>query len=160
MPRTSVTLLLLLLPAALLRAQAPAADCAYERCALRISPRLTGLALVSNERDEVANLNFFWPRDIEIVFRAGSRSAGNDSALAYASHALRARKVAAAFTNGGLIMAGAALASAVGQRKVRPASMIFAVAGTGAFAVSIPLQFNADDLLGKAVWWYNRRFAP
>jgi hypothetical protein len=31
--------------------------------------------------------------------------------------------------------------------------------GAGAFAVSLPLQFSADGLLSRAVWWHNGRFA-
>jgi hypothetical protein len=29
----------------------------------------------------------------------------------------------------------------------------------GAFVIGVPLQFSADGLLSKAVWWHNARYA-
>src|SRR4051812_41414824 len=68
-------------------------DCVYRRCALGIAPIWSGLAVVRGaERSQVANLHFFWPGRIDAAFIG-------DSALSYASRAVRTRRVAAVLTD-------------------------------------------------------------
>jgi hypothetical protein len=136
-------------------------DCSYERCALRIAPRWDGLAAVRGSGEEVTNLRFLLPRSILPSFSESVRAVtGSDSAIVYASRALDRRPVAAAFTDAGLLLAGGALVHAAARHEISRGDAILAGIGAGTFAISVPLQFAADDLLGKAVWWYNRRFVP
>lgn len=126
------------------------ASLAYRRDALGIAPVWNGLAVVRGaERARVANLNFFWPRRIDDAFQG-------DSARVYASRAIRTRRVAAVLTDAGAVL----LAAAVVRRGPGDAvARGIAYAGAGAFALSVPLHFAADDWLARAVWWHNERVA-
>ena len=61
-------------------------ECAYSACALNIAPRWNGLAVVrGSDGPPLANLHFFWPRDITASLRGPSTLApGADSAAAQA----------------------------------------------------------------------------
>lgn len=128
--------------------------CTYARCALSIAPAWNGLDVVSGSSGtRVTGLGFFWPR------RAGAPFAGNDSASMYVERAFHVRRAAAAFTDAGVLMLGyAALRQLRGGFDERARAI--GVIGMGAFAVGVPLQFSADGLLSRAVWWHNARYAP
>lgn len=158
MNRFLATWLLVLCTAASARAQG---TCTYERCALRIAPRWDGLAAVRGAGEEVTNLRFLLPLTIVPAFAESRESApGSDSAIVYAFRALGRRRTAAALTDAGLVLIGTAVVRAAVRGEAGRADAIIGGLGAGAFALSVPLQFSADDLLGKAVWWYNRRYSP
>lgn len=120
----------------------------YQRDALGIAPVWNGLAVVRGaERTRVANLNFFWPRRIDDAFLG-------DSARFYGARAFRTRRVAAVLTDVGALLLAAAVARRASDEAVERRS---AIAGAGAFALSVPLHFAADDWLARAVWWHNAR---
>jgi len=123
----------------------PAPCAAYDRCALGLAPRWSGLALVRGTGGERAGeLGFFWARDVRPVF------AGSDSALRYAGRAVAARRVGAVLTD-----AGAALL-VLGAARRGPRTL---GAGVALLSASVPAQFVADGWLSRAVWWHNARFA-
>ena len=126
------------------------ASFAYRRDALGIAPVWNGLAVVrGSERTRVANLNFFWPRRIDDAFLG-------DSARFYGSRAFRTRRVAAVLTDAGAVL----LAAAVVRRGSGDAvTRGLAIAGAGAFVLSVPLHFAADDWLARALWWHNEGLA-
>jgi hypothetical protein len=127
--------------------------CTYQRCALGIAPTWNALDVVTGETgDRVASLGFFLPRSLAATF------AGDDSASFYAARAFVVRRNAAVFTDAGIAMLGyAALRHMSGGLNTR--DRVIGAIGAGAFAVSVPLQFSADGLLSRAVWWHNGRFA-
>lgn len=127
--------------------------CAYTRCALGIAPVWNGLAVVRGvQQQRVANLGFFLPRDIAPLF------AGEDSALRFARRAVRMRRWAALFTDAGGAMLGYAAVQQIRNGRLARGERVTAALGAGSFVVSVPLQFGADGLLSRAVWWHNRRF--
>ena len=132
---------------------APAsADCSYARCALGIAPVWNGLAIVQGpERQQLGNLNFFWPRGTGALF-------SGDSARMLGDRAMRTRRIAAVLTDvGGLMVASAAI-RARGESGLTRSTRSLALGGAAAFVVSVPLQFAADGLLSRAVWWHNAAF--
>lgn len=133
------------------------AECHYIDCALGIAPVWNGLAVVRGAQEaRVANLNFFWARDITGAFPGAAASA--DSARRHGRGAVRLRNRAAVLTNlGGALVAAAVVRRAAGSRDD---GLDLALGGVGAtmFAVSVPLHFAADGALSRAVWWYNARF--
>ena len=109
---------------------------------------------------QVANLNFFWPGDVAAALRGPSPSTpGAGSAAAYARQAVRLRRIGAALTDGGVMLAaiGAVGAGRAGRTR-RSDSVLLGVNGA-ALGLSVPLQFAADGALSRAVWWHNARFA-
>ena len=53
-------------------------ECTYDLCALNIAPRWNGLAVVrASDGPQVANLNFFLPRDITSSLRGPSAGSMN-----------------------------------------------------------------------------------
>jgi hypothetical protein len=142
---------------------APAPTCTYRACALVIAPRWNGLAVVrAADGRQVANLHFFWPRDVSAAL-AGPEPAlvpGADSAAAEARRAVRLRRVGAVLTDGGILLGAVALVRAVKARQLRRSDGLIAVAGAATLGVSIPVQFAADGALSRAVWWHNARYAP
>ena len=130
-------------------AQAVADHCEYARCSLDIVPRLTGLSVVRGASEErVATLPFLWPAPVAHIF-------GDDSiARRHASTATRRRTLAALFTDvgGALLICGATRFNGAGRSAIG--------AGAALIAASVPIQFAADAELSRAVWSYNRRFAP
>lgn len=133
----------------------PSADsaCSYERCALGIAPTWSGLNVVrGTDGTRVASLGFFWPRDLAPVF------AGRDSAARYATRAVRVRRGGAVLTDAGILLLGYAVARQIGTGGLRRGDRVAAGAGVAAMAASVPLQFAADGLLSRAVWWHNTRF--
>ena len=131
-----------------------AVDCPYAQCALGISPSWNGLDVVRGERGErVATLGFFIPGDISGEF------SGQDSATAYAIRAMQVRRAGAVLTDAGIAVLGLVAVRQVASGDGIGAHRNMALAGAGALAVSVPLQFAADGLLSRAVWWYDRRFA-
>ena len=144
-------------------AQPPAVDttCTYRTCALSILPNLYGLAVVRGASgQQVANLHFFWPRDITPALRGNDTTAvGADSAAAHAYRAVTLRTVGAGFTDIGAVVAAIAFIRALGAGRLSRRDQILAGTGIGALAVSVPLQFAADGELSRAVWWHNIRFA-
>lgn len=163
----------LLVPAALPFAARPlpaqqAADearivggCAYAACALGIVPRWNGLAVVRGVRGpEVANLHFFWPCDVTTPFRSPSTATpGAESALAQARRAVRLRRIGAALTDGGMLVAAIGTVGALREGRVRGSEGILLGVGGAALGLSVPFQFAADGALSRAVWWHNERFA-
>lgn len=140
-------------PAAAPERRAPAAaDCSYSTCALGIAPVWNGLAIVQGpDRRQLGNLNFFWPRGSSVLF-------SGDSARSLGDRALRTRRIAALLTDvGSLMLASAAIRSRSGNEITRSTRSL-AFAGAAAFVVSVPLQFAADGLLSRAVWWHNTAF--
>lgn len=135
--------------------------CDYATCAMGIAPRWNGLALVQGAAgQQVANLSFFWPRDISGALRSeGDRVASADSTEVSIRRAVRLRRIGAALTDGGLVLAGAATVRALHAGGVRRADGVLAAAGLGALGLSVPIQFAADGALSRAVWWHNLRFA-
>lgn len=129
--------------------------CDYAQCALNIAPRWNGLAVVRGaEEARVANLNFFWPRDISSAF---APDAGDGRALAHARRAVRIRRLAAAMTDVAVVgLAAGAVRS--WRRSPTGEDRILLGASLATFVASVPLQFIADGALSRAVWWYNRRF--
>jgi hypothetical protein len=108
----------------------------------------------------VANLHFFWPRDITTALRGRDTSAfGADSAAAHAQRAVALRQVGAGFTDLGVLTIGVAILRALGSGHVSHRDQTVAAAGLGALIISVPLQFAADGELSRAVWWHNLRFA-
>ena len=142
---------MLLLPVSM-RAQTA---CDYATCALRIVPRLSGLDVVRGDGNERAgSLNFLWPSGT--LTRAFVEDA-NATLLARTS--VRKRRTAAVFTDAaGLLMAAAVVRGASVGRDRRP-SVALGALGVATLAVSVPLQFAADEALSKAVHRFTRRFA-
>lgn len=145
-------------------AGAPAADgreCGYTICALNIAPRWNGLAVVrGTDGPPIANLNFFWPRDITPSLRGASAGApGADSAAAQARHALRLRRVGAALTDAGVLIAAVGAVRALSAGRLRTSDGALLGVGGAALGISVPFQFAADGALSRAVWWHNRRYA-
>lgn len=135
--------------------------CDYATCALSIAPTWNGLAVVHGVQGErVANLNFFWPREISgALGGSDARAPGLDSAVAQARRAVRIRRVGAALTDAGLAMAVAGTAGALHAGRARRSDAILAGAGIAALGLSVPFQFAADGALSRAVWWHNVRYA-
>ncbi len=106
----------------------------------------------------MANLNFFFPRDIRAALRA-EPAAGSDSAFAQAERALALRRAAAVFTDVGAAAVVAALARVAIAGRTERSDRVAGGGGLAALLVSVPIQFAADGALSRAVWWHNLRFA-
>jgi hypothetical protein len=129
------------------------AACTYLHCAFGIAPAWNGLDVVDGATGRpVASLGFFWPHRIDSSF------AGSDSATSYATKAFRMRRTAAALTDAGVLLLGY---TAVRQLSggLHGTDRVVGALGAGAFAIGVPLQFSADGLLSRAVWWHNARYA-
>ena len=134
-------------------APSSAPTCTYLHCALAIAPAWNGLDVVDGSAGRrVSSLGFFWPRSIAATF------AGSDSATVYGERAYRVRRTAAVFTDVGMLLLGYAAARQV-TGGLHGADRVIGAAGAGAFAIGVPLQFSADGLLSRAVWWHNARYA-
>ncbi len=130
------------------------APCTYQRCALGIAPAWNGLVVTRGiSQEQVANLGFFWSGSLDRVF------AGNDSALAQGRRAVRVRRIAAVLTDAGAVGLAFAGARAVSRGSLTSTDRVVAMVGGAAFAVSVPLQFAADGLLSRAVWWRNAEYS-
>ena len=143
--------------------QPPTVDsvCTYSTCALSITPAWDGLAVRRGIRGpRIANLHFFWPRDITADLRGRDSSAvGADSVAAYARRALALRQTAAGFTDLGALTIGVAIVRALVDGRASTRDQVVAAAGLGALAISVPIHFAADGELSRAVWWHNLRFS-
>ena len=135
--------------------------CAYSACALAIAPRWNGLAVVRGSGGpQIANLHFFWPRDISAALRGpSSLTTGADSASAQARQAIHLRRIGAVLTDGGVLVATIGAIGSLRAGHVRAADGVLLGVGGAALGVSVPFQFAADGALSRAVWWHNRRFA-
>ncbi|GAB1343833.1 hypothetical protein MASR1M101_29600 [Gemmatimonas sp.] len=132
----------------------PAEPCSYRRCALGIVPAWNGLLVTKGEAHErLGNLGFFWTGSLDRHF------AGSDSALGYATRAVKVRRVAAVFTDAGALALGYAAVRVLTNGALRDEDKVVAAAGAAAFGVSVPLQFAADGLLSRAIWWKNASYA-
>jgi hypothetical protein len=130
------------------------ANCTYQTCALGLAPVWNGLAVTrGSEQREVAVLGFLFPTDISRTFEA------DREALDAAADAVRVRSVAAALTDGGIVLAATGIARALFRRDWDKLSTALTVAGGGALGASVPFQFAADGHLSRAVWLFNRRYA-
>ena len=130
-----------------------APECTYLHCALGIAPAWNALDVIDGATGRrVASLGFFWPHRVDASF------AGSDSAIAYATQAFRVRRTAAAFTDVGILLLGYAVVRQV-NGGLHGTNRVVGALGAGAFAVGVPLQFSADGLLSRAVWWHNARYA-
>ena len=108
----------------------------------------------------MANLNFFWPRDVTAALRGPSAlTPGADSAVAQGRRAVRLRRIGAALTDAGVLAAAIGSASAVRAGRVRRSDGVLLGAGVAGLGLSVPFQFAADGALSRAVWWHNARFA-
>lgn len=144
--------LLVVRPISAQSATPDSAACDYRRCAFGIAPAWDGLAVVRGaEVTRVANLYFLWPRDISSHFR------GSDSAMTHVNRALHLRRIGAVLTSAGALTLVAAAARALDAGRARRSDSMLALAGAGAFGVSVPFQFAADGELSRAVWWHNLR---
>jgi hypothetical protein len=134
---------------------------AYRGGAFSIAPRWDGLAVVRGARREtVANLHFFWPRDITAELRGADTTAvGIDSLTHHVQRAVALRRAGAGFTDLGLLTMGVAIVRSLRDGRFATRDQQLAAAAVGALVVSVPLQFGADGELSRAVWWHNLRFA-
>ena len=135
--------------------------CTYSACALAIAPRWNGLAVVrGSDGPQVANLHFFWPRDVRVALRGSSSlTAGADSAAAQARQAIRLRRIGAAPPTPSR-MPSVARTCPARRAPIAPiVAMTTPPSVSAALGVSVPFQFAADGALSRAVWWHNRRFA-
>lgn len=141
---------------------APDSACSYRICALSIVPTWNGLAVARGAQGpRVANLQFLWPRDISAALAGpGADVRGADSAAASAHRAVRLRRVGAALTDAGIVLAASAAIGALHAGRFRRTDGVAAGVGGAALALSVPFQFAADGALSRAVWWHNLRFAP
>lgn len=145
---------LLAMPSALSAQTAPAEPCSYRRCALGIVPAWNGLLVTKGEaHQQVGNLGFFWAGSLDRHFSE------SDSALGYARRAVKVRRVAAVFTDVAALALGYAAVKVLTNGALRGDDRVVAAAGAAAFGVSVPLQFAADGLLSRAIWWQNATFA-
>lgn len=142
------------------RRDADAPSCAYEECALSIAPTWNGLAVVRGvDGDRVANLNFFWPGDVSRAMVGTDAAApGLDSAVAQARRAVQIRRIGAALTDAGIVLAATAAVRALSAGKLRRSDGVIAGAGAASLGLSVPFQFAADGALSRAVWWHNLRY--
>ena len=130
------------------------APCNYARCALGIVPAWNGLLITQGaSHSRVANLGFFWTGSLDAVF------APNDSALAYSRRAVRVRRTAAVLTDVGALALGYAAVRGLSTGRLEGTDRTVALIGGASFAVSVPLQFAADGLLSRAIWWRNAEYA-
>ena len=127
---------------------------AYAACALGIAPRWNGLAIVRGSNGPpVANLDFFWPRDVTAALRGPSTlTPGADSAVAQGRRAVLLRRIGAALTDAGVLAAAIGGASAVRAGRVRRSDGVLLGAGVSGLGLSVPFQFAADGALSRAVW--------
>ena len=133
----------------------------YRSAALSIAPRWDGLAVVRGaNRETVANLHFFWPRDITAELRGTDTAAvGLDSLIRHAQRAVALRRAGAGFTDLGVLTMTVAIVRSLRDGRFATRDQQLAAAAVGALVVSVPLQFAADGELSRAVWWHNIRFA-
>jgi hypothetical protein len=133
----------------------------YRSGALSIAPRWDGLAVVRGaNRQSVANLHFFWPRDITPELRGTDTTAiGLDSLTRHAQRAVALRRAGAGFTDLGVLTMAVAVIRSLRDGRFATRDQQLAAAAVGALVVSVPLQFAADGELSRAVWWHNIRFA-
>ena len=133
----------------------------YRSAALSIAPRWDGLAVVrGTNRQLVANLHFFWPRDITSELRGTDTTAiGLDSLTHHAQRAVALRTAGAGFTDLGMLTMAVAIVRSLRDGQFATRDQQLAAAAVGALVVSVPLQFAADGELSRAVWWHNIRFA-
>jgi hypothetical protein len=133
----------------------------YRSAALSIAPRWDGLAVVRGaNRQMVANLHFFWPRDITPELRGTDTTAiGLDSLTRHAQRAVALRRAGAGFTDLGVLTMTVAVVRSLRAGRFATRDQQLAAAAVGALVVSVPLQFAADGELSRAVWWHNIRFA-
>jgi len=133
----------------------------YRSAALSIAPRWDGLAVVrGTNRQTVANLHFFWPRDITVELRGTDTTAiGLDSLTRHAQRAVALRRAGAGFTDLGALTMAVAIVRSLRDGRFATRDQQLAAAAVGALVVSVPLQFAADGELSRAVWWHNIRFA-
>jgi hypothetical protein len=141
----------------------PPADsvCTYRSCALSIAPAWDGLAIRRGIRGpRVANLHFFWPRDITPELRGPDTLAiGADSVAVYARRAVALRQAAAGFTDIGALTVGVAIVRALVDGRASTRDQVVGAVGLGALAISVPIHFAADGELSRAVWWHNLRLS-
>jgi hypothetical protein len=133
----------------------------YRSAALSIAPRWDGLAVVRGaNRGTVANLHFFWPRDITAELRGTDTTAiGLDSLTRHVQRAVALRRAGAGFTDLGVLTMAVAVIRSLRDGRFATRDQQLAAAAVGALVVSVPLQFAADGELSRAVWWHNLRFA-
>ena len=137
------------------------ATTAYRSAAFSIAPRWDGLAVVRGaNRERVANLHFFWPRDITPELRGTDTTAiGLDSLTRHVQRAVALRRAGAGFTDLGVLTMAVAVVRSLRDGRFATRDQQLAAAAVGALVVSVPLQFAADGELSRAVWWHNLRFA-
>lgn len=151
----SIFALATILPATLNAQEARTeANCTYETCALGLAPAWNGLAVTrGNAQRTVAVLGFFYPTDVSRTFQA------DREAMDAAADAVRVRSIAAAMTDGGIVLAATGIARALFRRDWDNLSTALTVVGGGALGASVPFQFAADGHLSRAVWLFNRRYS-
>lgn len=101
-----------------------------------------------------ASLGFLWPS------ASLSRAFGSDvDAQRFARASVRTRRVAAVLTDAGALLMAVALARGLVVKNDPTPSVVLGAVGAGMLAVSVPVQFSADEQLSRAVHAFNRRFA-
>ena len=135
--------------------------CTYRLCALTIVPTWNGLRVVRGSSSAtVANLNFFFPRDISHALQGDRRlSVGSDSVSTAAHRAVRLRRIGAVFTDLGVVGIAVAGVRAVSVGPNKRINGIIAGTGFALLGIAVPFQFAADGALSKAIWWYNWRYS-
>jgi hypothetical protein len=145
------TTLAVMLP---LAARAQDTTCSYARCALAIAPVWNGLDVVrGTDARRVTGLGFFWTGDITHAV------AGNDSATVYATRAVKMRRTAAVLTDAGALALAYVAARRLQNGSLNGVERGVAIGGGAAVMISVPLQFAADGLLSRSLWWFNSVFA-
>lgn len=163
-PRASIGFLVLLAaiaPSAGSAQSVAGARCSYAECALSIAPTWNGLAMVRGvDGERVANLNFFWPRDVSRAMVGSDAAAtGLDSAIAEGRRAVRIRRIAATLTDAGIVLATTAAVRAISAGGFRRSNGVVVGAAAASLGLSVPFQFAADGALSRAVWWHNLRYS-
>lgn len=147
----------ILVPAPRIQGQvaAPAAECSYRTCALRVESGAGGRWLVRGSAGEpVGRLHLLGGNVAALL-------AGPDSAAFHARRYVRSTRRA-----GGLALAGGVVLGAVGastsQFRDRPlsgAAVGGLVAGSSLALSSCAFAVRAERSLARAVWWYNAALA-
>lgn len=127
----------------------------YERCALSLLPRFSGLVIVRGVQEQpVATLGFFLPgRSLDAAF------AGDSLAQRYGREAHRARRIGAVLTMTGLVTMSAAGPLAVNSENELGAFAGYVLLGGVQMLGAVYYQFKADAELSRAVFAFNRKFA-
>jgi membrane-associated phospholipid phosphatase len=127
----------------------------YERCALTLLPKFTGLVVARGvDETPLATLGFFLPgKRLDAVF------AGDTAAVRFGREALDQRRIGALLTIGSLVTFAVATVMAIDADATGSSADGIFLAAAAQAGGAVYYQFKADASLSRAVWYYNRRFA-